>query len=459
MPQPLTFDPDSLRGTPGFFRVGKTAPADGRPGHWWLLRPDDTPMAFVGVCGLNRAGTQGGRLAKPGPYHDTVGRLYGEDPTPFVDACFNKMRGLGFNAAGAWVTEEFFDRGVPYTDILEFNKVHEPARIRQAGINVPDVFDPAWRDAIDRQAAGICTPRAASRDLVGYFTDNELGWGQPGTDHIWGAGDEVNAGNGKPTLLQACLALPADRPAAAAAWRFVMERYNNDPAALTKNWGAPVHSHEQARALTERGLVLDSAGYGRDQDAFSSHFAQTYFRLTRQAIFRHDPNHLILGCRFGAPPGVHIAHAQHGHVDVMTANNYRHNFYERMQAYADEAGDLPLMNGEFSWASDYFRIIPLPGEPAEVRDDPSLGVGELERVRRKAAEALERAFTHPNLVGYTWYRWVQKHHDPERFHYGLVGTDDQINRFNAALFSQCHPRLESIKRGDLKPVGLGEPIG
>jgi hypothetical protein len=32
------------------------------------------------------------------------------------------MKGWGFNAFGAWATEEFYDRGLPYTEILEFFK-------------------------------------------------------------------------------------------------------------------------------------------------------------------------------------------------------------------------------------------------------------------------------------------------------------------------------------------------
>jgi len=121
----VKIDPATVKGAAGFHRVGKDA-----SGRWWMIDPDDRPWLFKGVCGLNRAGTQGGRLAKPGPYHDAIGRKFGEDPQPFVQACLEKMREAGFNAAGSWVTEEFFDQGLPYTDILECVKLDKSTALR-----------------------------------------------------------------------------------------------------------------------------------------------------------------------------------------------------------------------------------------------------------------------------------------------------------------------------------------
>jgi hypothetical protein len=60
-------------------------------------------------------------------------------------------------------------------------------RIEAVEVVLPDVFAPAWQGAIDEVARQLCTPRRQCRELVGYFTDNELGWGQPQTNEILGA--------------------------------------------------------------------------------------------------------------------------------------------------------------------------------------------------------------------------------------------------------------------------------
>lgn len=441
----VKIDPATVKGAAGFHRVGKDA-----SGRWWMIDPDDRPWLFKGVCGLNRAGTQGGRLAKPGPYHDAIGRKFGEDPQPFVQACLEKMREAGFNAAGSWVTEEFFDQGLPYTDILECVKLDKSTALRGRGVRLPDVFDPKWHAAIDAQAKRLCEPLRDSRDLIGYFTDNEMGWGQPKAEHIWGASDEVNAGQGAPSLLQFCMTLPEDRPACQRAWQFALERHGNDVMQLSRDWGVAFSSKQELDDLTEQQTALGHRRYIEDHVAFTALFAGEYFRLTAEAIHRHDPNHLILGCRYGAPPGPIVLKAMDGHVDIISANNYRDNMYERMDEYAEHS-DLPIIIGEFSWASDYFRVVPMDGEPAEVRQEPDLGLGEDERIRRKGREALERAFTHPQIVGYTWYRWVHRFENMDKAHYGFVNLEDELNRFNLELLQEIHPRLEAIAAGAIEP--------
>ncbi len=440
----VPLDTDSIAGTEGCFRVGRT-----RTGRWMFVDPDGRPFVYKGVCAVNRAGTQGGRYAEPGPYKETIDAKYGpaDEPQPFVDACLDKLRRMNFNALGAWCTEEFFDQGFPFTEILECRKIVPDARqVQGAGIKLPDVFDPAWSEAVDQIAAKLCTPLRDSTELVGYFTDNEMGWGQPGTEHIWGASEEMNRTEGEPTLLQFCLSLPDEKPAASAAWDFVMDRYG-DLAALSDAWSVELSSRDDLREYSRRRLVLDSPAYGSDHDAFSTHFAEQYYRITAEAIRRYDPNHLILGCRFGAPPGEPILRAtRRPWVDVLSANNYRDMMYERMDEYYSPT-DMPVLIGEFCYASDYFRRI----------TDRTRAVEHLDEDRRIAilgAEALERTFTHPAVVGYTWYRWVNRHKDTSKPTGALVSDRDEVNTFNADLLSRVHPRLDGIAAGELRPVTI-----
>ncbi|MGC9455869.1 MAG: hypothetical protein ACP5HU_13570 [Phycisphaerae bacterium] len=436
--------PDTVIGTKGFFRIARAT--DGR---WWFLDPDGRPFVYKGVCAVNRAGTQGGRYARPGPYQETIDAKYGpaDDPQPFVDACLEKLRDMKFNALGAWCTEEFFDQGFPYTEILECRKIVPASQqLEGPGIKLPDVFDPAWETAVDDIARKLCTPRRDRTDLVGYFTDNEMGWGQAGTDYVWGASEEMNRTEGEPTLLQFCLSQPEERPAAAGAWEFVMGKYGS-LAELSRSWGVEVSARDDLRELTRRGIALDSPGYGADHEEFSTEFAERYFQVTADAIRRYDPNHLILGCRYGAPPGEPILRAtRRPWVDVLSANNYRDVMYERVDEYHAPT-DMPVLIGEFSWASDYFRRVTDRTRAVEKLDEDT-------RIAVLGAEALERTFTHPAVVGYTWYRWVNRHEDTSRPTGALVNCRDEVNTFNAEMLRRIHPRLDGIAAGELEPTTI-----
>jgi hypothetical protein len=447
-PEPLgtvRFDDKSIVGSPGFFRVGKDW-----QGRWWLIDPDGKPFFYKGVTSINRAGLPGGRRAEPGPYAETVDRLYGyqtNGPDAFCTSVYDRLRDWGFNALGAWCEERLFDRDLPYTETLEF--AHTPHVIKEYGLRLPDVFDPEWEKEIDRICRELCTPRKQSRLLIGYFTDNELSWLQPSEEDlaIQTKLDEMGKSRkSKPMLLQAMLSLDESKPAGAAAWKFALQRHGS-LAGCARAWGVKLTSKLDVRKLTEVGDAILTSGFMKDQADWTTIVAERYFRLSAEAVRRYDPNHLILGCRFGAPPGPTVMkQCVRPHVDVVSANNYRHTMFERMNEYYDHGG-MPILIGEFSWASDYFVRSPMPNEPA--------GYSREQRMLTKGRAALERVFTHPGVVGYTWYRWVETGLDRKPpFMYGLVHVDDQPNTATIDVLREINARAERIRLGLLEPTPM-----
>jgi hypothetical protein len=432
-------------GTSGYVRVAQNANAQ-----WWFLNAENEPFIARASAGVNRAGTTGGRLAKPGPYAETVDRLYDYPAAPkqFVDTEQARLRAWGFNAHGAWVTPEFFDQGMYYTDILDFRPRLGGVLLREFGIHHSDVYDPLFQEGVEAIAAEFCPPRRECRDFLGWFTDNEAGWGQRGLDHVWGGGDVLNAHDKHPALLQFALGMSEDRPIHRRAWDFVLEKYG-DMGRIAHAWDFPFTDKTDFIARTRDGQFVNSASYGGDHHAFSVDFAETYFRITGEAIRRHDPNHLLMGCRFGAPPGAAISEAcrKSPWVDVVSANNYRDDMYSRMSEYYQPL-QKPLFIGEYAWCSDYHS---LPG-----RDSGRLGEESLapeKRIEIKGRAALESIFTHPGVVGYTWYRWIQKFEPESPWRsYSLVGTDDSPNPFHTRILSEVNQRAEAIRRGEIVPV-------
>ena len=410
---PVDFIKTSTKGAPGFFRIGQST-----EGQWWFIDPEGQPFFYKGVCAVNRAGTAGGRRAKPGPYAVTIDKKYNyqESTDTFALETFEKLRSWGFNALGAWATEELFDKGMPYTEILEFFKEGPYIEMSGSGKSVPDIFSESWKVAIDKKARALCAPKRNSKDLVGYFTDNEIGFGRAG-DFGLDPGFK-NAGRFGFSLLRETLGLDSSKAAHKKAWEFIFNRYSNlNELALA--WEVPINKQNDIALLNKNQVMIQSPAYSEDAKAFSALYASNYFQIVNEAIKRYDPNHLILGCRFGSPPEEFILTAMKPWVDVISQNNYRPVMYERID-YLYEATGLPVLIGEFSWNTDLFKKVPLPGEPED-------GLSLKNRMFTRGEIVLKRAARHPAMLGYTWYRWVQPASTEEKFTDGLVDYQDQTD--------------------------------
>lgn len=428
-----------VRGAAGFHRVGR----DPR-GRWWLIAPDDRPWFHRGVTSVHVRPPD----AEPPP---EAQRAAGPAlPLDTPDRVIAWLRGLGFNALGAWTNEALFDRGMPYAVLIHTRRICPEATILDRGVKMIDVFDPRFHAAYETACRERAGALAGSRDLIGYFTDNEPGWGQAHREHVWGGNANVAPNEPTPLLLQACLALPPERPAHAAAWRFVLDRHGGSVGALAAAWGETFADPAEFGCRHAAGLVLDTPAYHADHEAFSAHFARAYFRFTADCLRRHDPNHLILGCRYGGNPGPVILAAQReafasGWCDILSMNSYRADLARRVGAYADATG-MPVLNGEFAWASDYFKWPRADGSDA--------GLALVEWVTRRGVAALEGGIAHPALVGYSWFKCRHNFIDADRPHYGLVNQAGVANRFNTARLAAINARAERLARGETAPAAV-----
>ena len=452
----IKLNPTTVVGKPGYFRVGQDLQR-----RWWLVTPDDKPIFYRGVTSVNTPGTPGGRRAKPGPYGDTCARIYGDDITAFTDAQIRRLRQWGFNGLGAWCDSAFFEHKVdgevmPYTEILEFGYIGNV--IKGPGIWLPDVLDPAWEKAADAWADMICTPLKDKTGLIGYFTDNELSWAQPRAEDIAQQANPNAKVASRPTLLQHCLSLPDDAGAFKAAWEYLLKRYGTIPA-VGRAWGITLRDRGGIRALnpdmthvvvgdgTKRMLVegaggpppkwtvLETPAYYTDEANYSQLFARKYFEQTSKLIRKYDPNHLILGCRFGAPPGaVVLAAMDKKWVDLVSANNYQMDFVGRMDIYYRGTGGLPVLNTEFAYHTSTFLLT---------------GGRSAERMAANGARALLGLARHPGVVGYTWYRLVQDEPTPEEarrypLSCGLVNTQDQPVKIHIDTLTAVNAQLDAV---------------
>ncbi len=245
-----TLKPESLRGAPGFFRVGQ----DGA-GRWWLVQPDGTPVIGCGVDDV--------RLLPGGP--DEAGTV-------------GQLRDWSFNVLGPGSAPALREYGLPFVEALELRRAGD-FLFRLGGARLPDVFDPRWADACEERLAGV----TSRRDRVGFVTDSDLGWAQAG-------GAEA-----RPTLLQICLSLDPRYSAYHAAWEFALAPYGGDFAQLARAWDLEGPNKEALRQWTIEDRLIDAPAYREAHARFSAEFAQRYLRIVGEGVRRHAPGVLVFG--------------------------------------------------------------------------------------------------------------------------------------------------------------------
>jgi hypothetical protein len=194
-------------------------------------------------------------------------------------------------------------------------------------------------------------------------------------------------------------------------------------------------------------------GYEADAEAFTRFYAEQYFKIVHDLIKRYDPNHLIMGCRFGAPPPFYVLDAMKPYTDVISANNYQPTLYDRYDTVYRHTG-LPILIGEISWNTDLFNRVPYADEAAKA-------LTLKERMFKNGTQTLRRTSLHDGIVGFTWYRWVQGISTEDRFFDGVVNYNDEPDVHSPA-HKALVPGMDALrlKHADGKwkkaPVQTGE---
>ncbi len=399
----------------GFFRTH----FDGE--RWWLVTPEGHAFLSIGVCHTTPYGDYI-RGTNRQPYRESVLAKYSNDET-WARATRDRLKTWGFNTLGAWSGREI--RSMPRTAIMSFAS---GAGGRQVGGGMPDFFDPNFAAHADR-VAQACKGQREDPWLIGYFLDNELSW-----DTDW---------RPVPNLFDRYATLPGSA-AGKQVWCELLRKRHGMCEAFNRVWSPAIASWkdlEAVRKLTPRpGQASQAAA---DRRAFMGAAADQYFRVSTQAIRRHDPNHLILGCRFVSwVVPQEVARACGENCDVVSLNFYELGavgwlVHRHRQAEADwvpgqpdftafaRLTKKPLMITEFS-----FRSVD-SGMPNTY--PPGLAVQPRVPTQKARADRYTRYvqlwMSQPFFVGYHWFEWADEpaegRFDGENGNYGLVNIRDE----------------------------------
>jgi hypothetical protein len=224
-------------------------------GRWWLVTPDGNVFFVKGVEAADLAPD-----ANSSP----------QQAQTATAARFQELRGWGFNAVG---DQQARVAGMPYTVNLELAW----SAAREGSL--PDYFSPEFREAVERRTAELCTRFAGDSLLLGYYTDTRIRWvparWTPGASHD--------------SVLEIFLKKAPESPGRQRAVAFMKARGR-----------APEDVRDDDRADF---LEVAGAEYGR---------------VCRDAIRRHDPNHLILGSSFSNLDRIELSKALAPYYDVFS---------------------------------------------------------------------------------------------------------------------------------------------
>lgn len=403
----------------GFYRLESV------DGLWWLVTPQGEPFLSKGV---NHVSFHGDYAPDPGysPYEQAVKAQYGHK-VKWAQAAAERLRGWGFNTIGAWSNNVTYEHGLAYTPVLNIAARSEGDW--QYGV-FPDVFAPRFAAAADKITAESCVKRCNDPNLLGYFTDNELRWGPDWrSDH---------------PLLVDFWEMPPNAPGRAAAVAFVREYYGDDLDRFNATWGTDYPTWERVSAVGRWDKLLTAEQEPDElaalQDGFVRRVAAQYFRVCREAIRRHDPHHLIIGCRFAGYAPRPVIESMGDDVDVVSYNNYDVLPPEdRLREIHDWTGK-PLMLTEFSFKA---QDSGLPN---------TRGAGEPVATQQARADSYERYVTAlvklPYVVGYHWFKYADQpaegRFDGENSNYGIVRLDDRPYTELTARMQKVNPTLDAL---------------
>lgn len=419
----------------GFFHVERAGDT------WWVIDPQGNRFYIVGTDHVNYNVHWCEKLGYA-PYHKNIEAIYGSEEK-WADTAVARLKSWGFNSLAANNSPSTRHKGLAHMEFLamgqDFSGVDYIAqRIHWTGF--PNVFSPKWKQFCDDMAKKKCAPIKDDPQVIGYFIDNELEWyGKTGS------------------LFTDTFAKPADHTAKIALVNLLTKRYHGDVKAFNAAWGTRIASFDELLKLTDAPKSATEKAQA-DVLTYIKLVADKYLGVTSAAIRKHDPNHMVLGCRFaGSAPDVWDVAGKY--CDIVSVNCYRTLDLEKgvlTDGFEDDLATWhrkakrPLMITEWSF-------------PALDAGLPSLhGAGQrvpTQKDRARAFTIFQRLlFATPFVVGSDYFMWVDEPElgiagtFPEDSNYGLVDVNDKPYALLTEAATNLHARVYDIHSGNIAEI-------
>lgn len=362
-------------------------------GRWLFQGPNGKPFWSMGVCCLGPGNTWEEDDPKNPSYRGfqlfPSGRAWTEHTLPW-------LKENGFNSIGGWSSTNLFSKygkqRLPYFEVLHLGAYNRAP----------------WHDMFSKEHAAIIDKAAKDQIekirndpyLVGYFSDNELGW--------W-----------REALFSAYLKMGAKETGRQRFIRFLKGHYRNDFGAFRRDWTTKAKRFE----AIDGNITLKPGSRGmlavRDwQSLLTAH----YYQQMRNAIRRYDRTRLILGdryCQFYYPnvvktaaPFVDAVSTNYG-ADWTTGENTEY-FLETLHRVTQK----PVIVTEFYMTA-------MENRSGNKNSSGGFPVVQTQNERANAVKIyLQDLGRRPYLVGAHWFQFFDEpthgRGDGENYNMGLV---------------------------------------
>jgi len=344
-------------------------------GRWWLIDPDGYAGVNMAVTSMpdmteSKANWAYSLLRKNG-YNGTGNFLSKEDMTKrlFNEKSFEKM---SYTRRKNFFQNYRIQRQSVYST---------PEAVKKNPQNYITVFDPEFESFADNFASSFTNYRN-ERDLLGYFSDNEINFTED-------------------QLKLFLTVLPNTDPNYQAAINYL------DTKGLDKNWVIANYDHIPDIRNEFLTLIMDR-----------------YFSVVTAAIRKYDPNHLYLGTRLHGKPrdSETVVTVASKYCDIVSVNYYNYVFPRDQICNPAKWGkwlqkyDKPAMVTEF-YAKAYNASYPeQPGAGFYTDDQNGRGIF----YQSTCLDLIRSGY----YVGWQYFRW-QDDPPPAFSNKGIVNSNDE----------------------------------
>lgn len=392
---------------------GRFFTVEQRDGAWWFITPDNKPFFSVGVNVLGPGPDK--KSYDPARPQYAAWRHY-SDLDAWANATLTRLRDWNFNTIGGWHDERLRRDDWPYTEVLHMGV--------ELGAPWNDLFHESFAEGVDRFAAKEVAPHRDDAQLVGWFTDNELGWYSD-------------------ALFLYHLNQPAESKTRQRLVRQLRDYYRGDFAKLRSDF-EPQPDTNSFEGL-ERGGALKLIPGGRGPRLvaeFVEALANQYYSVVCAAIRKHDPNHLILGDRYPGYCPDPVVRAAGRHLDVISTN---YDWPAGVDGYLPRSylQRIHMLTGKPVIVTEYYSA-------AEENQSGNPNSGKIfvvtpnQKSRAAVVQRRLRTFAgEPYVVGAHWFAFADeppqgRAGDGEDYNFGLVDIHNRPYEMLTAGMKEWH---------------------
>jgi hypothetical protein len=401
---------------------------------WWLISAQGTPFFSLGVC----SAAQGASRQSFDPENPSYAAWrYYASPDAWTAVTLRRLKAWRFTTLGGWsdfaALHQSSEQTLYLTPVLHIGS--------SAGAPWWDMWDPAVTNRMDAIAREQILAVRDDPRLLGYYSDNELGW--------W------NATLWKMTLEQGSASGQRQR-----LFQLLRDTYENDWNKLLQDF-EPEKADDWA-SLQQGGMLYvkpGSEGF-KIMRRFIGLVAERYYQLVHDIIRKYDQRALILGDRYQSFYYPEVARAGAHWVDAVSSNlNPNWNDGTFLRCYLETLHELtgkPILVSEFYAAASENRT----------GNRNNVGVFPVVRTQAERAAALRTTLVRlartPYVLGADWFQYFDEprhgREDGENFNFGLVDIlDHPYEEVTSAFASFDGAALKALPAGPRPDASSGVP--